>query len=696
MRRHSVLLLVAAGALTACDYGLTVNDRGVFSPPASLAVTDPRDGRTLSLTWERPAQGGLSALRLVRRANERPISPDDANAEVVYEGLDAAFVDGEDVERPLVLDTKYHYALYAAYDEGFSDALTTSEVLSAFLPPSALEARARLDGTIALTWQMPEPRGDVTGVVLSRGDKVIFDGDALEVVDDNATPGAPATYSLATRDQDGILSTALERTVTPFVDTSTVVRAVDGLPPSVTAVTPIPAGAGGGIVMSVTLSADDTGDVLGAAIPADRCYRTAAVVRVDATGAAGSLLARFEHHPDVVFEGFDGDCSSVVDDIEVQADGSVLVTGGFANHVFLRGADGSAVELATLHRDRLCAGFACDDAFIARIEVDGHIAWAKRIGRTDDLANEGGRQLALLGADTGVLIAAIEESDPAPVSFDGVVTNVPAGPHAFLVRFSTTTGALESPVLFEGVSDFGGIIGIEGQGAHLFLALHAGFSPILRDGVIVVAEGQDGVLALDHELSIEWTASLTGIIEDIAPDDGGLVLVGSVRDGAWAPPVGAVVPLGGAIDDDDGFILKIDLQGGARRVVPFGTGVGSSNVARLLVRSDGGLDLFGAITGTTVFGPADEGRLVDAVPEARSGFLARVDATGGVRFVRPVRGELFSVAGLVELGGGDTWLAGDFAGPLTFFDDDDATMLEAPVNPFATAATEGYVAVVSE
>lgn len=696
MRRHSILLLAAAGALTACDDGLTVNDRGVLSPPTSLAITDPRDGKTLSVSWERPAQGGLIALRLVRREGAPPISPDDANAEIVYEGLDAGFVDGEDRERPLTLGAEVHYALYAAYDDGFSDALTASEVLSAFLPPAAFEARAGLDGTVALTWQMPEPRGDVTGVVLSRGDEVIFHGDALEVVDDAAPLGGPVTYSLATRDEDGVLSAALERTVTPFVDTSTVVRAVDGLPPSVTAVAPIPAGGGGGAVLAVSLSADSAGDVLGAAIPADPCYRTAAVVRVDATGAAGTLLARFEHHPDVVFGDFDGDCSSVVDDIQVQADGSVLATGGFANHVFLRGADGSSVELATFHRDRVCAGFACDDAFLARIEADGHIAWVKRIGRTDDLANEGGLQLALLDGDVGVLAGAIQENEAAPVSFDGAITTAPPGAHAFVVRFSTSTGALESPVLVEGVSDFGGIVGLERQGSHLILALHTVFAPIRRDGVTLIEEGQDGVVSLDPGLALEWTASLTGSIMDIAPDDGGLVVVGAAQGGAWTPPEGAPVPLGGAVDDADGFLLKIDLQGGARQVIPFGTGVGASDVTRLLVRADGGLDLFGTITGTTAFGLADQRRILDAAPDGVSGFIARVDAAGTVRFVRPVRGELFSVAGLVELGGRDTWLAGDFAGALTIFDDDDATTLEAPVNPFATATTEGYVAVVSE
>lgn len=687
--------VVITTATAACDYGLAVDDDGpVRESPRGLSLKDPRDGRTLSVTWTPPAQGGLTALRLVRRADEPPISATDANAEVVYEGGELAFLDGEDDETPLALGTEYHYALYAAYGDDFSEPVRASEVLSAFLPPSAFAAQPNVDGSVSLTWLLPEPRGDVVAAVVSREGEVIFDGDVNGTIDFGAAPGIPVTYVLASKDADGALSSTLEQTITPCFDGSTVVRAADGVASSIDAVAAVPLAAGGGAVIGVSVAADTAANVLGAAIPADPCRATAALVRIDPAGAQGTLLARFEHHEDVAFGDVDGGgCSSSIDDIDVQDDGSILVTGGFANHVYLGGADGSVVDLATFHRGRLCDGRACDDAFIARVEPNGHVAWVSRIGRTDYLANEGSRKIAVLDEDTAVLAGAIFERDPSPVSFNGAVTNVPAGPHGFLVRFALSTGALEAPVLIEGVSDSGGIIDVEAVDAHLFLALEGGSAPIVYGETAVSAAYQNPIVSLDHQLGLEWAATVTGELADLAIEADGVVIAGAATAGSYAPPAGAALPVGGS-DDDDGYILHLGLDGAVRQLIPFGTGADDARVSTVTVRPDGDLDVSGRSVGHTSFGAPGAERFLD---NGETGaYVARVAVDGNIRFVRPVRGDLFSITGLAALPADNTFVAGGFAGPLTLFDGDDAVALDAPENPFASAPTEGFVAVVTE
>lgn len=624
--------------LGACDRGLLAQQgEDGLAAVTDLAVTDPRDGERLALTWTNPKAEGFRGVRVLRRSDEPVFSPTDALATVIYEGTRE---DAEDTGtgEPLVVGTTYHYAVYAVYGEDeFSSPASASEALSFFGPPSTFAATATSEG-VALSWALPDPRGDIAAVRVRRttgaqpgsegaaDETVVFEGDGAAFVDDGVATGTRYYYGVVCVDGDGVVSEEL------FADEQTTPGAVRDL-----VVTARPDGA---IDLSWTNPADPSFDaaVVVRTVGAPAGSPDGGLVVCEEAGAS-SCVDRFPvlgqaNHYTVFARDLEGRAASGVSGSATPLDpvslGYVVETGapggaydyddiyrvrsvGGGDYIAVGAisapSDGSAggpVVGGTSGSETVGVDASTGDALIARYSSAGALEWARTVGAPTSTSRSWASDAAALDDGSLVVVGTYRS-------------------HAVFAGGGTT---LEIDLLHSALS-----------------CMNAGHA--CGDG-FVARYSADGTPLWVMPLGVVPDASEDGPTGVARAPGGGAYVVGvfdgddgptTLQVGRGASAVTATVDSGG-YQYNALYVLRMSQTGGVEWLKAFvGTGFSSVDDAAVAVAPDGDAVVTGVFRGDLVLGEgASAVTLQHGGDGSRDAFVARFSPAGGIEWALHLEG----------------------------------------------------------
>jgi hypothetical protein len=292
-----------------------------------------------------------------------------------------------------------------------------------------------------------------------------------------------------------------------------------------------------------------------------------------------------------------GDDSDAVFDVETDGAGNVYIAGYF------RGTgDFGGVSLTSLGQQ---------DAYVAKLDPDGNVLWANRLGTANDADSTLGdvaRSLAV--TDTGVVYVAGD--------FEGVLGSED-DTDAFVARYDTHGNlAWLRTIPADGYGDRSSArdVAFDTSGNAYVTGYFSGavdFDPgpgsyPLASFKDKGASTQDGFLwKLDGAGACRWAVALGGAGQDkglaVAVDDSGVYAAGTYGPGAndFDPTrLKASLPNAGG---DDVFVAKFDAARNFRWVRGVATGPGFANVLDVLADGAGNVYLTGGFSGSTDFDP---------------------------------------------------------------------------------------------
>lgn len=424
---------------TGCDYGLSTADGPL--PVERLRIADPRDGRSLVVSWQAPDSEDFDGVRVVRKIGGEPRS--DTDGDLVYEGDEEKLTDllcersiidnveadrcvgGVDASPPYLFGAEVFYAVFAIYDgSDLSEPVREREVVGYLQPPEFVSALSSA-GVITATWfgGGGGRAGEVAHwhVVAKRGTAAPSgpdDGDTVADVDvgvdrfeQSAAAGETWTFVVYGKAADGTLSAASEP-----VTATAAAGGPEGLSAIVGAAGPAPKGK---VSLSWQNPAGTSGDwrvVIVRRADVVPTHEGDGVVVYEGTAeSAEDFFPPVDADGDVHYRPFGCDASgceagaSATARLAVTATAGRVLTGAVTVRTAARaGADlvvGGDLEGSVSFGGVSGTGEAGGSGFVARLGPDGSPRWMRTFitpGNDDGADGSSVRSVAVAGDDTFV------------------------------------------------------------------------------------------------------------------------------------------------------------------------------------------------------------------------------------------------------------------------------------------------------